>query len=877
MARVLFAGSAALLLTACAGTATPSGTGATPALRSDADTIGNALDVTYRVLATRGDSECHLAGVATATPAPCYEAEITLESAQPIDISGASIYFSQVDPVALAGTPAAAAITHVNGDLHRLSLTGDAGHIMPGVARRITFTVSGSALTRAKFMPNYYVVDAAGDTALIASTQEKYAESMGRRELPFLAPLPPDARRAERDITPLETPAVTYALNAGVIFQPDGVDSGIIPRPAHVALASGGERADLSRGLAPRLRGIDSSNVEAAFARLAGIGVKRSADGLPLSLVVDETLAIAAEGYELAVRRDGIAVRASDSAGAFYALQSLAALVRPGHSDIPAVTVEDAPRFDFRGMHIDVARNFHGPETLRALIDQMAAYKLNKLHLHLADDEGWRLEIAGLPELTALGSRRCHDLAETRCLLPQLGSGPDSTTSGSGFLSESEYVDLLRYAAQRHVEVIPALDMPGHARAAVKAMDARYRSLKEQGASEEVAARFLLSDPADTTVYRSIQHYSDNTINVCRPSAYRFVEHVVDRVIELHRQAGTPLRRFHIGADETAGAWAQSPLCAPFLKRPDTPDKTAGLGGYFVARVAQLVADRGVIPAAWSDGLSHADAAQLPTQVQSNVWDTLSGGAAQTAQIHAGHGWDVIVSIPDALYFDLPYAAHPDEGGYYWAIRQAPTRKLFSMMPGDLPAMAAYWQDRDGQPIAASPLSTEASPSFAGMQGHIWTETVRDRETLGYQIFPRVFALAERAWHRAEWESGATPPASGEPLGQQELIAAIETDWNRFASIVTAKELPKLEQAGWSYRLPPPGVSRTGAAIAIVSPLPGLPVQCNAGSGWVPLEACRIDPEQPIRLRITNHAGTLFGRAVEVPPSPRQETASRRK
>ncbi|MBB3034853.1 family 20 glycosylhydrolase [Alteriqipengyuania lutimaris] len=830
--------------------------------RSSADAIGSALQIIYRVLANREEGGCTIPGSSEKTADACYEAELSILSDRPVDLTGSTIFFSQVDPVAQVGGGGSVRLAHVNGDLHEITLSGPAAAVGPGAPVTIPFVVRGTLLTRAKIMPNYYVVDAKGRAALIESTKEVPATAMGRKALPFLAPLPPDLKRAPEDVTPIETPEVTYRQNVGTRFVAEAVDSGIIPTPLRMG-SGGSDRVDLSRGIAPVLSGIAEAEVVAALDRLSDLGLAQSEDGVPLLLTVDPSLKLEAEGYELTTAPEAVTIRASDPAGAFYGLQSLSALITPGAKSIPALRIQDAPRFAFRGQHLDIARNFHGPETIRALIDQMAAYKLNKLHLHLADDEGWRLEIAGLPELTAVGSRRCYDPGETRCLLPQLGSGPDESTSGSGFLTTEDYVDLLRYAAARHVEIIPAIDMPGHARAAVKAMEARYRRLKANGASEEVASEYLLSDPDDRTVYDSIQHYSDNTINVCRPSAYRFVAHVLDHVAEMHAAAGQPLQRFHIGADETAGAWADSPICAAFLARADTPSSPQELAGYFVARVANMVAERGMTPGAWSDGLSHADPARLPSTLQSNIWDTLAWGAARTAKDHADLGWDVVLSIPDALYFDMPYAAHPEEGGYYWAIRSAPTRKLFSLMPENLPATASYWRDRDGQPIE-QPVLERPRRRFAGIQGQVWSETIRDRETLGYQLFPRMLALAEKAWHRADWE---LEDGAGK-VDDADLAASMQADWNRFASILSAKELVKLAQAGWSYRLPPPGVMKDGEILRYNAALPGLEIQCDMGSdgqsGWQPAAQCASARGRDVRVRVVGPAGTRSSRIVTV-------------
>ena len=141
---------------------------------------------------------------------------------------------------------------------------------------------------------------------------------------------------------------------------------------------------------------------------------------------------------------------------------------------LPAVHIVDAPRFHYRGQHLDVARNFQSKESVEKLIDLMAFYKLNYLHLHLTDDEGWRIEIKQLPELTAVGGRRGHTLDEANWLQPSQGSGPDPKAApGSGFYTQRDFIEILRYARERHIKVIPEIDLPGHARAAIKSMQSR--------------------------------------------------------------------------------------------------------------------------------------------------------------------------------------------------------------------------------------------------------------------------------------------------------------------------------------------------------------------------------------------------------------------
>ncbi len=216
------------------------------------------------------------------------------------------------------------------------------------------------------------------------------------------------------------------------------------------------------------------------------------------------------EAYELRVdAHEGLRLTAASHAGMARALASLRQLLplqaQPAQGlEIPALDISDAPRFAFRGLMLDVARNFQTKATVLQLLELMARNKLNVFHFHLTDDEGWRLEIPGMPELTAIGARRGHVSGSLRDRLPPAyGSGADvADASGSGYYRRADYIEILKYAAARHIEVIPEIEMPGHARAAVVAM---------------AAGQLRLDDPADHSVYRSAQEYHDNVMNPALP------------------------------------------------------------------------------------------------------------------------------------------------------------------------------------------------------------------------------------------------------------------------------------------------------------------------------------------------------------------------
>ncbi|MGL5359058.1 MAG: family 20 glycosylhydrolase, partial [Shewanella sp.] len=482
------------------------------------------------------------------------------------------------------------------------------------------------------------------------STQVKQDPETGMEVRPYIEPftdLAQQYRRTDEDKLAPATPAQLFSNNQHLSDDASLAVNSIIPTPQNVVIHNQSKAVSLAAGIKLDFGSLTSTSaaqnplhpqqLAAALLRLARLGVKESDQGLAVKLTSRQ----GAQGsYLLNITPAGIEIAAADAAGFSYALSSLASLIDVQDLRVNAMTIEDSPRYPFRGMHIDVARNFHSKALIFDLLDQMAAYKLNKLHLHMADDEGWRLEIDGLPELTDIGSKRCHDLAENTCLLPQLGSGPFANASVNGFYTKQDYIDILHYAAARQIQVIPSMDMPGHSRAAIKAMDARYRRLLAEGKVDE-ASTYLLSDLGDKTRYSSVQYYDDNTLNVCMESTYRFVDKVISEIAALHQSAGVPLTRYHIGADETAGAWKASPECLGFVANNDKGVKSVDeLGAYFIERIAQQLAQRGIEAAGWSDGMSHVRPENMPPKVQSNIWDVIAHKGHERAHKQLAQGWE---------------------------------------------------------------------------------------------------------------------------------------------------------------------------------------------------------------------------------------------
>ncbi|MBO9707655.1 MAG: carbohydate-binding domain-containing protein [Caulobacter sp.] len=846
-------GAAALALLAGQALAQPS--------QGELDAFARTLDVGYRVLDNRP-------GAAVCKPDPsCMLAQITLTAPQ-TPPTGWSLYFSSVDKIIQAGGDDFV-LAHINGDLYRLTPTAGFGGFAAGRPIVVPLRLEGHQLSELYPMPNYYVAADGLAARTVESTRPRVDPETGMESLPFVQAFTDEARLAggsAADLTQWATAPRVFAANAEVGTRLQAVPrAAILPTPLSTRLDPGGGGLDLSRGVAVSLAGVSRQDLAPALSRLARAGVAESRSGAPLKVRVAAGRNLPAGAYRLTIDAKGVAVLAADGEGAANGLASLTALVDAGHT-VPRLVIDDAPRFGFRGLHLDVARNFHSKAEVLAVLDQMAAYKLNRLHLHLADDEGWRVEIAGLPELTEIGSRRCHDLTEQTCLIPQLGSGPDPSTLVNGYFSRADYIEIVRAAKARHIQVIPSFDMPGHSRAAIKAMEARAVRLRAAGKPEAEAGRYLLSEAANKSVYSSIQHYTDNTINVCLPSAYVFVGKVIDEMARMHAAAGQPLTRYHIGADETPGAWTDSPACAAYER--ESGIKPADLGGHFIEKVSAMLAARGVVPAGWSDGMTHARAERMPARVHSNNWGALGGDGPTSAHIQANQGWEVVISTPEVMYFDSPYAADPKERGYDWPSRATDTRKVFDFMPENLPAHAELWRDLHGKvQTSKDPHPLDPGVRFVGLQGQLWSETVRSDAQVDYMLYPRLLALSERAWRSADWETPYAPGKAYDPATgafTAEMRARRDADWNAFANLVGQRELARLDAAGVAYRVPMVGAVVEGGRLKANVEFPGLAIEYRTeGGAWRPyVEDAPVVGRVEVRARSAD--GKRAGRALTV-------------
>ncbi len=394
--------------------------------------------------------------------------------------------------------------------------------------------------------------------------------------------------------------------------------------------------------------------------------------------------------YRITIGEDGEPkVEYDDEDGAFYAHTTLAKLPRP----LLPMTIEDWPDFPYRGFMLDVVRDFRTVDEVLEIIDLMASWKLNILHFHLADDESWCLEIKDLPELTEYGAHHAlpdWDLQEMEALKPTANGKIGNAT----FYTTEEYKQILRYAWERRIAVVPEFDTPGHSRASIKAMQAYEQRTGDSS--------FRLQDPADTSHYWSAQDFTDNVLSVYLSSVYKFYGKVFDEVVRLHQEANVPLPAIHIGGDEVPdGAWSGH-------DRHEMKE-------LFTNGMLDLAEARGIRLAGWEDigkGLESTTEERLKQSLYFlNVWNT-----------DGIEGFPVVLSPAAYTYLDLAYSDVPDEIGLSWA-GYIDERKTFALQPND------YKGD------------------IIGVQAQLWSSQLRSFDDATYQMLPKALGVAERGWN----------------------------------------------------------------------------------------------------------------------------------
>jgi len=810
--------------------------------------------------------------------AHCYSAEVQLTNNVDLLATNWIINFSQVY-VAYTASGKELDLRHVNGDIHQIIPNKNFIGFKANETKTIKLWVKSTLIGESELMPNYWLSAKGLKSAVIESTRTGINAETGLETQPYVVAFDnydTQVKSAPNDINKHASAQWLYQQYGDVKLQTDHLAGAIIPTPKSIKLHDKNHQLDISQGLTLKLNNIAEKEVIAAKSRLKLLGVGFADNGVVVNVTVNHTATAIPGSYQMSITKQGITIDAADNSGAFYGLQSIAALLTLGTQQLPLVEIDDAPHYQYRGQHLDVARNFHSKEMVFALIKQMAAYKLNKLHLHLAEDEGWRLALPSFPELTELGSKRCMNLSDKSCLQPQLGGADNQSVDG--FYSVSDYQEILTMATRHHIQVIPSLDMPGHSRAAVKAMEARYHYYMAQENMPE-ATRYLLSDFEDKTQYNSIQNYNDNTINICMESAYTFVDQVLEDLIGIHQQAGHPLAMYHIGADETAGAWVESPQCQALLAdKTNEVNDVEHLGAHFIERVSHMIASKGIAIGGWNDGLAETDVKRMPDNIYSYIWGALPWGAHNQVSEQANRGWHVVLSIPDVLYFDFPYEIDPKERGYHWASRRVNSRSLFNFMPDNLPIHAEFRVDTLGLPFVSDDrlqqdedgkITHQPLPKnyiVDGIQGQLWSETVRSDNQAEYMVFPRLLTLAERAWHEPKWQVPYN--YLGAKYDQHSAVfthrakAQRDRAWQQFSAALTMKELVKLEKANIFYRLPTVGAVIEKGLLKANTSLIGLPIEYRQGTGQWQSYQHPVAVQKPVQIRTRTFDGSRAGRTL---------------
>lgn len=406
-------------------------------------------------------------------------------------------------------------------------------------------------------------------------------------------------------------------------------------------------------------------------------------------LTIDPKVA-GAEAYRLSVNNKQVTIAASTPAGVFYGIQTLRKSLpvqTTGEAiTLPAVTVADAPRFGYRGMMLDCARHFFPLSFVKKFIDILAMHNMNVFHWHLTEDQGWRLEIKSHPELTAKSSMRSGTVIGHNATV-------DDSIPHGGFYTQQEAREIVEYARQRHITVIPEIDMPGHMLAALAA----YPELGCTGGPYEVGHRW--------GVYKDV-------LCLGKESTYKFVQDVIDEVVDIF-----PAKYFHIGGDESPTVmWEKCPKCLQKAKDENTDIKH--LQQYFTNRVEKYLNGKGKSIIGWDEILE----GKINQSATIMSWRGVEPGLKAAKQGH-----DVIMTPSSHVYFDHYQAKdtkhEPDAIGGC-----SPVEKVYSYEP--LP----------------DTLSAEAKNRIKGVQANLWTEYIPFTTQAEYMVLPRMAALAEVQW-----------------------------------------------------------------------------------------------------------------------------------
>ena len=674
-----------------------------------------------------------------------------------------------------------------------------------------------------------------------------------------------------KDIQELDIPTANDRFNYNVsnkLLDKSQLDL-IIPTPNKIDFFEG--QMDLKTKYSINID--ESLNLDFDFAKSLMSGVAKIVSNneeadIKISFIENLTK----ESYELNIDNNSISIFASDRAGALYGLQSLKQIFLVAKLEETAIRnlkITDSPKFSYRGMLLDISRNFYGPKKIKQILDYLSFFKINHLDFRLTDDEGWRLEIPGLEELTEVGSKRGYTKDESDNLIPIYGSGPDSNSSpGSGYLSKSEFMDILKYANERNITIIPQISYPSHIRSAIISMNARYQKYMKLGDKGE-AEKYLLIDPNDESEYYSAQGFDDNIVCICRESAFNFYEKVIDEVYLMYKEAGVEMKKFGVGADEIPyGAWRKSPLCDKFMEEKSITGDYDALYQYQQRRIYDKLSSYGLTMTGWDDILLRlTEKNQSETQIKDFfkdddillfVWNNSWGGGRQDMIYkYANLGYKTIMSNSSAFYFDMVDDKDFDNIGLSWS-GYADYKYIWTVYVFDI-FNDSYGVKKNNISTDYINKSEKIDPknrdNIIGIQSQIWGETIVDEDVLDYMFMPNIIVFSQKAWSQDDsWMS-----ISDKEIKNQTL----EIEWNKFTNNLGQRVLPIVDEifGGLSYDLPKPGGIIVNDSLYANTVFPGLDIKYTL-DGTVPdsnsenyTTPVKIKTDDVVHLRLFDKKG----------------------
>jgi hexosaminidase len=411
--------------------------------------------------------------------------------------------------------------------------------------------------------------------------------------------------------------------------------------------------------------------------------------------------------YDLMVSADKIAIGGTSDEALFYGIQTLLQLLPPNNDanntsfDIPQLAIKDYPRFQYRGMHLDVGRHFFDVDEVKKYIDYLAYHKFNNFHWHLTEDQGWRIEIKKYPLLTSVGGFRNGTI-----IGHHPGTGNDNQHYG-GFYTQEQIKDIVKYAQDRYITIIPEIEMPGHSSAAIAA----YPKLS---CFPDESTKVKANTPwAGSRSGKQVQQTWGVFEDVYCPSDYtfKFIEDVLDEVMQLF-----PSKYIHIGGDECPKeSWKRSAFCQKLIKDKNLKDEH-GLQSYFISTIEKYLNSKGRNIIGWDEILEGG----LAPNATVMSWRGEDGGIAAAKQHH-----NVIMTPGSYCYLDHSQTKNEDSvtiGGYL------PLDTVYSYEP------------------VPKELNADEAKYVLGAQGNVWTEYIANDSKLEYMIFPRMSALSEVLW-----------------------------------------------------------------------------------------------------------------------------------